>query len=316
MNKFFTLFIFLLLNTFLIGNSFAGDSTCIKDADGKIITVSGNSTTPVSTIESGATDACNDTPDAYQLGFHMMALCSSDPSELDFSSCQYMLEPTDTAVSHTITFPASGSLPIPPFEILPNTYPYMVAIISNKLGIKHTVETTNTTTGVSSSSGTACWTTNAGPSGVANDEEDTPHGTTISGSTQMLTCGAIADAAPVFSYEIINNLSNGDCDRDNNNSVDTYASSGDKQSMGAVGNGNGFGSLLQSNTDFATDCEDADRLLWTIQLTNPLEVKPTSSFVLNMRTVDAVSVDFSGSSDTNIMKMGADPIQSFLEVIN
>ena len=108
MNKFFTLLIFLLLNSLLIGNSFAGDSTCIKNADGEIVTVSGNSTTPVSTIESGDTDACNDTPDEYNLGFHMMGICEADPSELDFSSCQYMLQPTNTAVSHTITFPASG----------------------------------------------------------------------------------------------------------------------------------------------------------------------------------------------------------------
>jgi len=316
MNKLFTLLVFLLLNSFLIGNSFAGDSTCIKNADGEIITVSGNSTTPVSTIESGATDACNDTPDEYKLSFHMMALCTTDPSLLDFSSCQYMLPATDTAIPHTISFPAAGSLDIPPFTILAGTYPYMVAIISNKLGIKNTVTTSNTVTGASSTDGKACWTSNAGPSGISNDAEDTPHGTTVAGNTQMLTCGDIEDAAPVFSYEIINNLSNRDCDTNNNNSVNPYAANGDKQDMGAVGNGNGYASLLQSNAAFATDCEDADRLLWTIALTTAAVVKPTSSFSLQMRTQDSVSVDFSSSSDINIMKMGADPIQTFLEVIN
>ena len=38
---------------------------------------------------------------------------------------------------------------------------------------------------------------------------------------------------------------------------------------------------------------------------------------LRMRTVDAVSVDFSSGSDNNdIVKMGADPIQAFLVVTN
>jgi len=35
-----------------------------------------------------------------------------------------------------------------------------------------------------------------------------------------------------------------------------------------------------------------------------------------MRTQDSVSLNFSSSSDINIMEMGADPIQTFLEVIN
>jgi hypothetical protein len=316
MNKLLNLLIFLFLNSLLIGTSFAGDSTCLKNADGEIITVSGNSATPVSTIELGATDACNDTPDEYQLRFHMMALCTSDPSLLNFDGCEYMLKPIDTPIIHTVTFPASGNLAIPPFSIRPGTYKYMVAILSNKLGIKHTIATTNTVTGASSSTGKACWTSNAGPSGVANDAEDTPHGTTVAGGTQMITCGDADDAAPAFSYEIINNLSERDCDTNNNNSVNPYAANGDLSDMGEVGNGNGTGSLLQSNSAFATDCEDADRLLWTIELTNPLKVTPTSSFNLQMRTVDSVSVDFSGSSDTNIIKMGADPIQSYLEVSN
>ena len=315
MNKLFTLLVFFALNGLLIGTSVAGDTTCFKTGDA-ITTVSGNSATPVGNLEDSTTDACNDVPDAYKIGLHSIALCKNDPSLLDFSTCQYMLKPTDTAVEHIVNFPASGALAIPEFSILPGTYNYMVTILSNKIGIKHTITTTNTVTGASSSSGTTCWTSNAGPSGIANDAEDTPHGTTLAASVQMITCGAAADAAPIFSYEIINNLSNRDCDTNNNNSVNAYAANGDRQDMGIIGNGRAYASLLQSNTAMADDCEDADRLLWTIALTDAAVVKPTSSFKLQMRTQDSVSVDFSGSSDTNIMKMGADPLQAFFEVID
>jgi len=313
MNKLFTLLVFLLLNGFFIGNSFAGQDTCLKNADDEIITVSGNSATPVGSLSQSASDQCSDTPDEYQLSFHMMALCTSDPSLLDYSSCEYMLEPIAgraDVIPHTIRFPSTGSLDIPAFTIAPGTYNYMVAIISNKLGIKHTIKTSNTTTGASSSDGKACWTSNAGPSGISNDEADTPHGATVEGGTQMLTCGAIADAAPVFSYEIINVMSDG------TNCSGTYAANGDRGNMGVVGNGTAYASLLQTNSAFATDCEDADRILWTISLTTPLVVGPASAFEFNMRTADSVSVDFSNSSDTNIIKMGADPIQTFLNVIN
>jgi len=316
MNKLLTLLVFLLLNSFLIGNSFAGESTCFKNADGEIITVAGNSTTPVETTESGATDQCNDTPDEYKLSFHMMALCTSDPSLLDFSTCQYMLPATDTAIPHTISYPASGSLAIPAFTILPGTYSYMVAIISNKLGIKHTVTTSNTVRGAGATDGQACWTSNAGPSGIANDVATTPHGATVAGGTQMITCGAIAAAAPIFSYEIINNLTDRQCDTDDpkDGDVDAYAANGDRSVMGAVGNGDGYASLLLSNSAFATDCEDADRILWTIALSAPVDITPESSFSLQMRTQDSVSVDFSNSSDILIMKMGADPIQTYLVI--
>jgi hypothetical protein len=84
-----------------------------------------------------------------------------------------------------------------------------------------------------------------------------------------------------------------------------------------IGNGEGFGSLLQSNTAYATNCGNADRLLWTIVLDVPVTTTLTSSFDMRMRTVNAVSVDFSGESGNNdIVKMGADPIQAFLVVTN
>jgi hypothetical protein len=280
-----------------------------------IITVSGNSATQVGTLADSTVDACSDIPDEYQINFHALALCTADPRDLDFSSCQYMLAPTDTAVAHTIAYPAAGSLDIPEFSIAPGTYPYMMAILSNKLGIKNTITVTNAVDGASSSTGTTCWTSNAGPTAFTGETyvNDT-HGSTVSGATQMLTCSNTAsDAAPIFSYELIAPLGEGSCI-----AGEGWAALGAKGgygSVGDVGNGEGFGSLLQSNTAYATTCGNADRLLWTIALDTAYTTKTTSTFEMLMRTVDAVSVDFSGNaSDKKIMKMGADPIQAYLVI--
>lgn len=307
MKKLFSLII-SLLSIFFINNALAGPDTCLKSGDA-IITVSGNSATQVGTLNDSTVDSCSDIPDEYQVDFHAMALCTDDPRELDFSSCQYMLAPTDTPVSHTIAYPASGALDIPEFTIAPGTYPYMMAILSNRLGIKNTITVTNAVDGASSSTGTTCWTSNAGPTGFTGEVYNSPHGTTVAGSTQLLTCSNTAsDADPIFSYEIISVL-------DEDNCSSSLGARGDYGSVGDVGNGEGFGSLLQSNTAYATECTNADRLLWTIVLDAPITTSLTSSFELLMRTVDAVSVDFSGNaSDKALMKMGADPLQAYLVV--
>ena len=293
----------LLISSFIFSNT--ANATCQKTGTA-ITTVSGNSAKSVDN-GSGAADSCSDTPDAYKLSFYRMSLCTADPSELDLSTCQDMLPTQSTSVDHTITYPTETIFDIPAFEIAPGTYPYMVAILSNKLGIKHSIQTTNAMTGKSSSSGVYCWTSTAGPSSMANEAVVTPHGTTVSGSTQMITCDSTAGTA-VFSYEVINTIQNDNCS-------DGYAASGDKASMGLIGNGTATISLLQSNTAFATSCANADRFLWTSTLTTALKVTPISSFTMYMRTQDAVSVDFdSDSGNNNILKMGADPVKVYLTV--
>ena len=92
------------------------------------------------------------------------------------------------------------------------------------------------------------------------------------------------------------------------------ASDGDRENVGAVGNGDATGRMMQSATASATGCANADSILWTIDLTTPLAVTDTTDFVMNFRTTDAVSIDFDGSASTNpkIIKLGNDPIQAFL----
>jgi hypothetical protein len=314
MKKLFSLIV-SLLSVFFINNALAGPDTCLKSG-AAIITASGNSATQVGTLTDSTLDSCSDLPDEYKLEFHAMALCTENPTDLDFSSCQYMLIPTDTPVSHTISYPTSGALDIPEFKIAPGTYPYMMAILSNKLGIKNTITVTNAVDGASSSTGTTCWTSNAGPTGYTNEEYTSAHGTTVAGGTQMLTCSNTAsDAAPIFSYEVIAPLGEGDCL--SGSDFVTFGAKGGFGSVGDVGNGEGFGSLLQSNTAYATNCGNADRLLWTIELDTPYITTLTSSFEMLMRTVDAVSVDFDGNaSNKKINKMGADPIQAYLVITN
>ncbi|MDC0542063.1 hypothetical protein OAO24_01140 [Methylophilaceae bacterium] len=316
MKKLFSLIIVSFLSVAFFNSALAGEDTCLKTGDA-IITVSGNTATQVGTLADSTLDSCSDIPDEYKLEFHALSLCADDPRELDFSSCQYMLAPSDTTVSHIISYPASGALDIPKFSIVPGTYPYMMAILSNKLGIKDTITVTNAVTGAASSTGTTCWTSNAGPTGYTNEQYTSAHGATVAGGTQMLTCSNTAsDAAPIFSYEIIAPLGEEDC-LDGAAGWETFGARGGYGSVGDVGNGEGFGSLLQSNTAYATNCGNADRLLWTIVLDAPVTTTLTSSFDMRMRTVDAVSVDFSGESDNNdIVKMGADPIQAFLVVTN
>ena len=73
-------------------------------------------------------------------------------------------------MTHVIEKGTSGAMAIPEFSIDPGTYPYMVVVISNKLGIKHSFTATNSLTGVSSSAGTTCWTSVAGPSAYTNEQ--------------------------------------------------------------------------------------------------------------------------------------------------
>ena len=197
---------------------------------------------------------------------------------------------------------------IPEFSIDNGTYTHMVVLVSNKLGIKHSFTASNSLTGASSSAGTSCWTSVAGPSAYTNQQFTSPHGATTADGTQLISCGAASASAPIFSYEVINKLTGDECD-------DSWAANGDYSNFGTVGNGTAEVSLLKTDNSFATACTDAARILWTTTLTTPYVVTANSTFQLNMKTTDSVSVDFSNSSsDNNIIKMGADPIQLYLTV--
>jgi hypothetical protein len=303
--------LFLALIVFSTG----ADASCRYNS-GLLDVQSGNQQYQVyETSEGQYVDACTDTPDEYEITFFKLGLCTATTSANDLSSCQYIVNNT-AGVTHVIQAGTSGAMDIPKFSIDPGTYPYMVVVVSNKLGIKHSFTAANSLTGASSSAGTTCWTSNAGPSAYTNEQHNTAHvgiSSTTADGTQLISCGTAADAAPIFSYEIINILSEDNCLDGSSNSQ--YGANGDASSFGSVGNGTAAVSLLQSTDAFATACTNATKILWTTTLTTPYVVTDESTWQLNMKTTDSVSVDFDNDSgNNNIMKMGADPIQLYLTV--
>ena len=303
--------IIILIGLFLISIAFStgADASC-KYNSGLLDVQSGNQEYQVydDAIAGGRyVDACNDTPDEYEITFYKLGLCTATSAANDLSSCQYIVNNT-SGVEHVIKVGTSGTMAIPEFSIDNGTYTHMVVLVSNKLGIKHSFTATNSLTGASSSAGTTCWTSVAGPSAYTNEQFTSPHGATTADGAQLISCGAAADSAPIFSYEVINKLTGEECS-------DSWAANGDYASMGAIVNGTAEVSLLKTDNSFATACTDAARILWTTTLTTPYVVTANSTFQLNMKTTDSVSVYFINDQNyTNITKLGADPIQLYLTV--
>ena len=309
----------ILISLFLISVVFStgANATCKEDADGKIISVSGNSETQV--IDVGAQgerayDSCTQTPDAYKLTFYKLGLCTADTSFNDLSSCQFVIN-SAAGIEHTIIGTADTPFPIPEFVIDPGTYPYMVVLISAKLAVKHSFQATNAIDGVTGS-GVYCWTSNTGYTGYTSESgvTVTGHGNSTSGGTQMLECGSAAGTA-VFTHEVINKLNGETCSA-------TWVANGDRwpvvnedNEVVTVGNGTAVVNLLTSTDGFSTSCANVYKILWTTNLTTPQVVTENSSFGLSVRTTDAISIDFDGdNTNNNIIKAGADPVQLFLTV--
>ena len=288
--------------------STSADASCRYTDAGLLDVVSGNSAAPVyETAYSQRADQCSDTPDEYEITFYKLGLCTATTAANDLSSCQYIVD-NAAGVTHAIIAGTSGAMAIPEFSIDNGTYTHMLVLVSNKLGIKHSFTASNSLTGASSSAGTSCWTSVAGPSAYTNEQFTSPHGATTADGAQLISCGAASASAPVFSYEVINKLTGEECS-------DSWVANGDYSNFGTVGNGTAEVSLLKTDNSFATACTDAARILWTTTLTTPYVVTENSTFQLNMKTTDSVSVDFSNDeNDNKIIKMGADPIQLYLTV--
>jgi hypothetical protein len=229
-----------------------------------------------------------------------------------------MLAETGATTQVNIVGTTETSLDVPDFTIPAGNYPYMVARLSARLGIKHAFEATTPVAWANGSvqdPGTYCWTVNNVLTGIDNaNNQSTPFGTTVdAGSADQSnmqcsnTSSDVNNAA--FSYEVVYVNSDGGC-----GSFDS--DDGDRADAGNVGNGSAISRMMQSATTSATSCENTNSILWTIALTTPLVVTETSNFVMNFRTTDAVSIDFFGGAtdDPRIVKVGADPIQAYLTV--
>ena len=194
--------ILLLLSLSIVASLFANPATatCVKVGD--VITTE-SSTTPVTDSVAGAGDQCSDTPDFYKLNFFKLGLCTADPSSNDLSSCEFIINST-AGIEHVISYPSSAEIDVPEFTITPGTYPYSVVLVGNRLGIKHSFQTSVATSGVGAGSGVYCWTSDTGTTAYTNEViESDAHGvTTEDDGVQMVTCGSNPGTA-VYTLSLI-----------------------------------------------------------------------------------------------------------------
>jgi len=314
----------ILLGLFLVSAFFTTGANAECATTGTKITIDTNDPAePVDNQEGdGLGDSCDQTPDEYKMTFYKIGLCKKDTSFNDLSSCQYIVNDA-AGVTHDVAYPAVGEMAIPKFAIDNGTYPYMVVVMTNKLGIKHSFETTNNVIG-RSATGTFCWTDGVSGPGTYNNAAAMTyagHGlNSVAGGTKTIQCGTSLGTVD-FNYEIINvfnSASNNWCYTDGANATSgtsNFRDYGDRGSMGLMGNGTATVNLLQSDNTYATNCQNGAKILWTTLLTTPYVVTDESTFALNIKTVEGVSIDFdSGESTATVLKVGANPPQLNLVV--
>ena len=321
LNKFVLLTV-LSLAGLLFSNS--ASALCVVNGDGAIVTVSGNSTTPVKddtgdeeTAANTPTRDCTITPDVYKLNIYKFGLCKSDPDLNDLSSCQLFFDQA-AGVELDIQKGVSATLPIPEFSIEPGTYPYLYVLLSSKLGMKWSGRMSNAVDGSSGdgNGGTYCWTSNTGMR-ASNPPSDnsamtSAHGTTLAGSVKTLDCGT-SEGTVVFTYEVLTKFSDSDCDS-------ALAANGDKNSFEIEGTGSTRGiptvNLLTAADAFATTCANSAKIAWTTDLATSYVVTENSSFAMSVKATAANSLEFSDGNDNDILLVGSGAPRIYLTVTN
>ncbi len=306
---------FLLQSLF----SNSANALCVVDGNGAIVTVSGDSETPVKddtgddeTAANTATDNCTITPDVYRLNFYKFGLCTADPDLNDLSSCQFFFEQA-AGVEVDIQKDVSATLPIPEYYIEPNTYQYLYVQLSTKLGMKWSGRTSNTVDGSSGNGqgGTYCWTSNSGLH-ASTYVATNAHGSSLADSTQTMDCDT-SEGTVVFSNEVLTRFTDDDCSSN-------LAANGDKSTFAIEGTGSTRGiptvNLLTSADAFATTCGNAAKIAWTTDLSTPYKVTENSTFAMSVKATAANSLEFSSDEDNslNIIASGAPRI--YLTVTN
>ncbi len=316
--------IVVLIALFFVAVAFSNSANalCVVDGNGAIVTVSGDSETPVKddtgddeTAANTATDNCTITPDVYRLNFYKFGLCTADPDLNDLSSCQFFFQQA-TGVEVDIQKDVSATLPIPEYYIEPNTYQYLYVQLSNKLGMKWSGRTTNAVDGSSGdgNGGTYCWTSNAGLH-ASTYVATNAHGSSLADGTQTMDCGT-SEGTVVFANEVLTTFSLDDCSSN-------LAANGDKSTFAIEGTGSTRGiptvNLLTSADAFATTCGNAAKIAWTTDLSTPYKVTENSTFAMSVKATAANSLEFSSDNDPsnnnlNIIASGAPRI--YLTVTN
>ena len=158
----------ILLGLFLVLAFFTTGANAECATTGTKITIdTTDAAQPVNNQDGeGLGDSCEQTPDSYKMTFYKIGLCTADTSFNDLSSCQYIVNDA-AGVTHDVAYPSVGEMAIPKFAIDNGTYPYLVILMTNKLGIKHSFETTNNVIG-RTGTGTYCWTDGGSNPGTYN----------------------------------------------------------------------------------------------------------------------------------------------------
>ena len=302
----------LLIALFFVAIAFSNSANalCVVDGNGAIVTVSGDSRTPVKddtgddeTAANTATDNCTITPDVYRINFYKFGLCTADPDLNDLTSCQFFFEQA-AGVEVDIQKDVSATLPIPEFYIEPNTYQYLYVQLSTKLGMRWSGRMTNAVDGSSGdgNGGTYCWTSNAGLH-ASTYVATNAHGSSLADSTQTMDCGT-SEGTVVFSNEVLTRFTDANCSSN-------LAANGDKSTFAIEGTGSTRGiptvNLLTSADAFATTCGNAAKIAWTTDLSTPYVVTENSTFAMSVKATAANSLEFSSDDDNslNIIASGA-----------
>ena len=317
--------IILLTSLFLAAIAFSNSANalCVVNGDGAIVTVSGDSQTPVkddtADEEVAANTAkadCTITPDIYKLNIYKFGLCTKDPDLNDLSSCQMFFE-SAAGIELDIQKGVSATLPIPEFYIEPGTYPYLYVQLSSKLGMKWSGTFSNDVDGSSGdgNGGTYCWSSNAGmrassyPTGGA--AFTTAHGTSLADDVKTMDCGT-AEGTVVTTYELLTKFSEENCS--------ALGANGDKVTFAIEGTGSTRGiptvNLLTAADAFATTCANAAKIAWTTALSTSYVVTENSSFAMSIVATAANSLEFSDGNDNDIRLLGSGAPRIYLTVTN
>ena len=317
--------IILLATLFLAAIAFSNSASalCVVNGDGAIVTVSGDSQTPVKddtadedVAANTAKVDCTITPDIYKLNIYKFGLCTADPDLNDLSSCQMFFE-SAAGIELDIQKGVSATLPIPEFYIEPGTYPYLYVQLSSKLGMKWSGRFSNDVDGSSGdgNGGTYCWSSNAGmrassyPTGGA--AFTTAHGTSLADNVKTMDCGT-AEGTVVTTYELLTKFSEENCS--------ALAANGDKSTFAIEGTGSTRGiptvSLLTTADAFATTCANAAKIAWTTALSTSYVITENSTFAMSIVATAANSLEFSDGNDNDIRLLGSGAPRIYLTVTN
>jgi len=308
----------------VIAFSNSANALCVVNGDGAIVTVSGDSETPVKDDTSRddytantATSDCYITPDIYKLNIYKFGLCTADPDLNDLTSCQLFFDQT-AGVELDIQAGVSATLPIPEFYIEPGTYPYLYVLLSSKLGMQWSGRMSNAVDGSSGdgNGGTYCWTSNAGMR-ASNPPSDgsamtSAHGTTLASNVKTLDCGT-SEGTVVTTYEVLTKFSQSDCDS-------ALGANGDKNTFEIEGVGTARGiptvNLLTSADAFATTCANSAKIAWTTALVTPYTVTENSTFAMSIKATGANNLEFSDGDDNDVLLLGSGAPRIYLTVTN